>query len=163
MAVVVVRHTDGPGMRKDRGVRRCQAIGLSSWKDGFHQVSWRRLGKSQSRGPAGIGHTEFEMLVRYSSGENQQAVGNSNLQYESCYGFRDGVGYHYLLQVIFPIQGSNPSILHWQAESLPSESPGKPVRSKVRFKRCFSAPRYFSFTLETESELFKVLYILVAF
>ena len=110
-----------------------------------------------------FGHTEFEMLVRYSSGENQQAVGNSNLQYESCYGFRDGVGYHYLLQVIFPIQGSNPSLLHWQAESLPSESPGKPVRSKVRFKRCFSAPRYFSFTLETESELFKVLYILVAF
>ena len=30
VAVVVVRHTDGPGMRKDRGVRRCQAIGLSS-------------------------------------------------------------------------------------------------------------------------------------
>lgn len=37
-----------------------------------------------------FGHTEFEMLVRYSSGENQQAVGNSNLQYESCYGFREG-------------------------------------------------------------------------
>lgn len=37
-----------------------------------------------------FGHTEFEMLVRYSSGENQQTVGNSNLQYESCYGFREG-------------------------------------------------------------------------
>ena len=69
VAVVVVRHTDGPGMRKDRGVRRCQAIGLSSWKDGFHQVSWRRLGKSQSRGPAGIGHTEFEMRTRGPNGE----------------------------------------------------------------------------------------------
>ena len=69
-----------------------------------------------------FGHTEFEMLVRYSSGENQQAVGNSNLQYESCYGFRDGVGYHYLLQVIFPIQGSNlrpPASSALRADSLP--------------------------------------------
>lgn len=36
------------------------------------------------------GHTEFEMLVGYSSGENQQAVGHTNLQHESCYGFREG-------------------------------------------------------------------------
>ena len=36
------------------------------------------------------GHTEFEMLVGYSSGENQQAVGNTNLQHELCYGFKEG-------------------------------------------------------------------------
>ena len=28
-----------------------------------------------------------------------------------------GVGYHFLLQRIFPTQGSNPSILHWQEDS----------------------------------------------
>ena len=26
-----------------------------------------------------------------------------------------GVGYHFLLQGIFPTQGSNPRLLHWQA------------------------------------------------
>ena len=67
-------------------------------------------------------------------------------------GRNTGVGCHALLQGIVLTQGSNPSLLHWQADSLPSESPGKPVRSKARFKRCFSAPRHFSFTLEIESE-----------
>ena len=38
-----------------------------------------------------------------------------------------GVGYHFLLQGIFPTQGSNPGLLHWQADSLPSEPPGKPL------------------------------------
>ena len=37
-----------------------------------------------------------------------------------------GVGSLSLLQVIFPTQGSNPSLLHWQAGSLPLASPGKP-------------------------------------
>ena len=34
-----------------------------------------------------------------------------------------------------PTQGSNPSLLHWQADSLPSEPPGKPemlVVAKIR-------------------------------
>ena len=35
-----------------------------------------------------------------------------------------GVGCHFLLQGIFPTQGSNPHFLHWQADSLPSEPPG---------------------------------------
>ena len=30
-----------------------------------------------------------------------------------------GVGCHFLLQGIFPTQGSNPHLLHWQADSLP--------------------------------------------
>ena len=30
-----------------------------------------------------------------------------------------GVGCHFLLQAIFPIQGSNPGLLHWQVDSLP--------------------------------------------
>ena len=35
-------------------------------------------------------------------------------------------GCHSLLQGIFLTQGSNPSLLHWQADSLPSEPGGKP-------------------------------------
>ena len=39
-----------------------------------------------------------------------------------------GVGYHFLLEGIFPTQGSNPHLLcllHWQAGSLPLAQPGK--------------------------------------
>ena len=38
------------------------------------------------------------------------------------------VGYHFLLQGMFPAQGSNPYLLcflHWQADSLPTVLPGK--------------------------------------
>ena len=40
-----------------------------------------------------------------------------------------GEGCHFLPQVIFPAQGSNPQLsclLHWQGGSLPLEPPGKP-------------------------------------
>ena len=37
-----------------------------------------------------------------------------------------GVGCHFLLQGIFPIQGSNPHLLHLQADSLLLAPPGKP-------------------------------------
>ena len=37
-----------------------------------------------------------------------------------------GVGCHALLQGIFPTQGSNSCLLHWQAGSLPLAPPGKP-------------------------------------
>ena len=38
-----------------------------------------------------------------------------------------GVGCHFLLQEIFPTQGSNLGLLELQAESLPFEPPGKPM------------------------------------
>ena len=41
-----------------------------------------------------------------------------------------GVGYHALLQGIFPIQGSNPHLLHWQTGSLLLVPPGKPGGSE---------------------------------
>ena len=37
-----------------------------------------------------------------------------------------GVGYHFLLQGIFPTQGSNPGLLHCRQMLLPYEPPGKP-------------------------------------
>ena len=46
-------------------------------------------------------------------------------------GKNTGVGCHYLLQGIFPTQGFKPhllSLLHWQADSLPSEPPGKSMK-----------------------------------
>ena len=45
-------------------------------------------------------------------------------------GKNTGVDCHFLLQGIFPTQGSKPHLLHplhWQAGSLPLVSPGKPL------------------------------------
>ena len=41
-----------------------------------------------------------------------------------------GVGCHALL-LIFPTQGSNPHLLHWQADSLPLVPPGEPMCSWI--------------------------------
>ena len=35
------------------------------------------------------------------------------------------MGCHFLLQEIFPVQGSNPCVLHWQVDSLLLNLPGK--------------------------------------
>ena len=37
------------------------------------------------------------------------------------------VGCHFLLQGIFPTQGSNLYLLHWQEDSFTTEQPGKPL------------------------------------
>ena len=39
------------------------------------------------------------------------------------------VGCHFFLQSIFPTQGSNPHLLHWQADSLPLSHLGSPYKS----------------------------------
>ena len=51
-------------------------------------------------------------------------------------GKNTGVGCHALLQGIFLTQGSNPGLLHWQVDSLPSEPPGKPqiIQQKQHFQ-----------------------------
>ena len=41
-------------------------------------------------------------------------------------GKNTGVGCHVPLQRIFPIQGSNPRLLHWQVDSLPVSHQGSP-------------------------------------
>ena len=41
-------------------------------------------------------------------------------------GKNTGVGDHFLLQGIFPTQGSNPCLLHWQVGSLPLSHRGSP-------------------------------------
>ena len=47
---------------------------------------------------------------------------------------RTGVGGHALLQGIFPTQGSNLHLLHWQVDSLPLSPQGSPVFSAVSFR-----------------------------
>ena len=44
-----------------------------------------------------------------------------------------GMGSYFLLQGIFPTQGSNLGLLHWQADSdsLPSEPPGKKMHKVI--------------------------------
>ena len=50
-------------------------------------------------------------------------------------GKNTGVGCHFLLQEIFPTQGSNPGPLclqYWQAGSLPLGPPGKPFKDVIK-------------------------------
>ena len=47
------------------------------------------------------------------------------LQARNSSGKNTGVGYHSLLQGIFPTQGSNPGLLHCRQTLLPSEPPEK--------------------------------------
>ena len=44
-------------------------------------------------------------------------------------GKNTGMSCHFLLQRIFPTQGSNLCLLHWQADSLPLSHPGSPLFS----------------------------------
>ena len=46
-------------------------------------------------------------------------------------GKNTGVGCHFLLQGIFPTQGSNPCLLHWQVDSLPLNYQGSPWHEQV--------------------------------
>ena len=45
-------------------------------------------------------------------------------------GKNTGVGCHFLLQGIFPMQGSSLGLLNWQADSLSLCPPGKPINAK---------------------------------
>ena len=58
-------------------------------------------------------------------------------------GKNTGVGCHFLLQGIFPIQVSNPGflcLLQWQADSLPLELPGKSTVNATKIKEFLKIP-----------------------
>ena len=62
-------------------------------------------------------------------------------------GKNTGVGSRFLLQGIFPTQGSNLHLLHQQADSLLSEPPGKPqdptwLKAKKKKKRNVKQKQY---------------------
>ena len=42
-----------------------------------------------------------------------------------------GVGCHFLLQRIFPTQGSNPGLPHYKQDAVPSEPPGIPISWRI--------------------------------
>ena len=44
------------------------------------------------------------------------------------------MGRHFLLQGMFPTQGSNLHLLHWQVDSLPLAPPGKPCNNLLLHK-----------------------------
>ena len=48
-------------------------------------------------------------------------------------GKNTGVGCHFLLQGIFPTQGTKLGFLHWQTDSLLTELPGKPLDPLAKY------------------------------
>ena len=71
-----------------------------------------------SLGECGVGTPR----VVYWQGTGASAPGGP----QDSLGKNTGVGCHFLLQGIFPTQGSNLRLLHWEADSLPLAPPGKP-------------------------------------
>ena len=57
-------------------------------------------------------------------------------------GKKNGVGCHFLLQGIFPIQGSNQCLLHWQAGSLPLRCLYPPEKLAFLQLLCPSTPSF---------------------
>ena len=53
-------------------------------------------------------------------------------------GKNTGMSCHFFLQGIFQIQGSNPHLLHWQADSLPLSHQGSPSQRIVVFSKSLS-------------------------
>ena len=53
-------------------------------------------------------------------------------------GKNTGMGCHFFLQGIFPTQGSNPCLLHWQTDSLPLSQQGSPSIHLIPSNPCFS-------------------------
>ena len=54
------------------------------------------------------------------------------------------VGSHFFLQGIFPTQGLNPSLLHWQVDSLPLSHLGSPGKCLKEHEVCLIYPVCFS-------------------
>ena len=46
-----------------------------------------------------------------------------------CPGKKTGMDCHFLFKLIFPTQGLNPCLLHWQADTLPLSHLGSPLAS----------------------------------
>ena len=53
-------------------------------------------------------------------------------------GKNTGVGRRFLLQEIFPTQGLNPQLLHWQADSLPLSHQGSSLQALLAYKLTFN-------------------------
>ena len=65
------------------------------------------------------------------------------------------VGCHFLLQGVFPTQGSNPNLLHWQVASLPPSHLGSPTEKIPCYKwlwRYMPSPKHHPFSLSTDHQ-----------
>ena len=56
---------------------------------------------------------------------------------------KTGVGWHFLFQGIFPTQGLNPGLLHWQVDSLPLSHQGSPMLFILCVWQSLSHVRFF--------------------
>ena len=77
-----------------------------------------------------------------------------------------GMGSHFLLQGIFPTQGLNLCLLHWQADSLPLSHQGSPIPCSVQSLSCvrlfatpWTAARQASLSITNSQNLFKLMSI----
>ena len=113
--------------RQDRGIVCFLVITWGKWES--DQVEPRRLLGSRLCGVHCLCYFVFVL---------SHSVASDSLQPLGLYspwnspGQNTGVGSLFLLQGIFPTQGSNPGLPHWrQADTLPAEPQGKPKNTGV--------------------------------
>ena len=76
-------------------------------------------------------------------------------------GKNTGVGCHFLVQGIFPTQGSNPGLLHCKADALPSEPQGSHLWIKEDHKVSVKLPRWDGVSPKTLLSLSKLTHVAV--
>ena len=94
-------------------------------RTGLGTTDWFQIGKGVHQGCI-LSPCLFNLYAEY-------ILRNAGLEEAQA-----GVGCHWLLQGIFPNQGLNPDLTMLQADSSPSEPPGKPMRWVFLFKQCES-------------------------
>ena len=92
-------------------------------------LAWRIPGMGEpgglpSMGSHRVGHDRSDLAAAAADCSRQAPLSMGVLQARIL----DWVAV-FLLQGIFPTQGLNPRLLHWQADSLPLAPPGSPIRS----------------------------------
>ena len=75
-------------------------------------------------------------------------------------GKNTGMGYHSLLQGIFPAQGSHPCLLYWQADSLPLSHQEVQLSLRQWFILLFSLACQWPLSLPNRPSFLKVLWFL---
>ena len=107
-----------------------------AWKDAHHLSYYRNANQSHNEIPP---HTGQDCLVTkwYLT-----LLPSRLLCPWDFSGKTTGVGCHFFLQGIFPIQGLNPCLLHWKVDSLPLSHQGSPLVRIAIFKKSTNNKRW---------------------
>ena len=128
-------------------IKDLQSRLLASWSPSLTHVSFS------------VRNIHASVLSRFSSVELLATPPDCSPPSSSVHGIlqaKSGVGCYFLLQGIFPTQGSNPRLfhlLHWQVGSLPLGPPRKPT------SWCYFYTHYVTVNLIVDAHRIRILFL----